>query len=191
MKTSTKILIALGVIVVIVLGFIGWANGVYNGAVRMQERTNVAFGNVQAAYQRRADLVPNLVATVKGAADNEKTILLGVTEARSGISSAKTAEELDRAGQKINAAINLTFEAYPQIRSTQNFQDLQVQLEGTEDRINVARTNYNTTIGDYNSLVRGVFRKMALNIMGDDNEFPRLEPFKAAAGSEKAPDVKF
>src|SRR4051812_1697546 len=109
--------------------------GSYNTAVNLQENVDEKWGNVGASYQRRADLVPQLVATVKGAAENEKTILTQVTQARAGIVNAKTPEDMDIMGKKINTAINLAFEAYPQIRSTQNFSDLQAQLEGTENRI--------------------------------------------------------
>jgi len=94
-------------------------------------------------------------------------------------------------GKKINTAINLAFEAYPQIRSTENFQALQAQLEGTENRIAVARRDYNEVVKVYNTHVRGFFRKMALGIMGGDDEFPRKESFKAAEGADKAPEVKF
>src|SRR5437016_4831925 len=114
-------LVIIGVIVVFVFGFISWGTGVYDNAVKFQEESNNTWADVQATYQRRADLVPQLVATVKGAAGNEKSILTQVTQARAGIVNAKTPEELDRAGRQINTAINLAFEAYPQIRSTENF----------------------------------------------------------------------
>jgi LemA protein len=139
-------LVIIGAIVVIVGGFFMWGTGVYDSAVKLQEEVNAQFSDVQAAYQRRADLIPNLVATVKGAAENEKGILVEVTQARAGIVNAKTPEDLEVAGRKINTAINLAFEAYPQIRSTENFQELQSQLEGTENRINVARQRYNESI---------------------------------------------
>jgi len=184
-------LVIIGVIVVFVFGFFSWGTGVYDSAVKEQENVNEAFGNVQAAYQRRADLIPSLVATVKGAAENEKGILTQVTQARAGIVGAKTPEDLDIAGRKINTAINLAFEAYPQIRSTENFQELQSQLEGTENRINVARQRYNETIKTYNSYVRGFFKRMALNWFGGGEDFAVRKGFEAAAGSEKAPEVKF
>jgi LemA protein len=185
-----KLLIVLGVIAVVVIGFIMWANGVYDKAIKKQEEVNKRWGDVQATYQRRADLVPNLVATVQGAAENEKEILTRVTEARAGIVKARTPQEMELAGRQINTAINLAFEAYPQIRSTQNFADLQAQLEGTENRINKAREDYNTAVSDYNSHVRGVFRKLAINVMGDIEEFEKKEQFGAQAGAENAPDVK-
>lgn len=184
-------LVILGIIIVFVGGFFMWGTGVYDKAVASQEEVNKTFADVQAAYQRRADLVPNLVATVKGAAENEKSILVQVTQARAGIVNAKTPEDLELAGRQINTAINLAFEAYPQIRSTENFQDLQSQLEGTENRINVARTRYNESVASYNTYVRGYFKKMALNMFGDGEDFSVRKGFEAAAGSEKAPEVTF
>ena len=161
--------------------------GSYNTAVNLQEGVDEAWGNVGATYQRRADLIPQLVATVKGAAANEKGILTQVTEARAGIVAAKTPEDMELMGKKINTAINLAFEAYPQIRSTQNFSDLQTQLEGTENRIAVARKNYNETVKKFNSHIRGFFNSMFLN----KETFAKREPFKEAAGTEKAPKVEF
>lgn len=184
-------LVIVGIIIVFVIGFFMWGTGVYDSAVASQEEVNKTFADVQAAYQRRADLVPNLVATVKGAAENEKSILVQVTQARAGIVNAKTPEDLELAGRQINTAINLAFEAYPQIRSTENFQDLQSQLEGTENRINVARTRYNEAVASYNTYVRGYFKKMALNMFGSGEDFSVRKGFEAAAGSEKAPEVKF
>jgi len=184
-------LVIVGVIVVFVGGFFMWGTGVYDSAVKVQEGVNNEFADVQAAYQRRADLVPNLVATVKAAAENEKGILTQVTQARAGIVGAKTPEDLEIAGRKINTAINLAFEAYPQIRSTENFQDLQSQLEGTENRINVARQRYNASVANYNTYVRGYFKKTALNMFGGGEDFTPRKGFEASAGSEKAPEVKF
>jgi LemA protein len=184
-------LVIVGIIVVFVGGFFMWGTGIYDKAVAAQETVNNEFADVQAAYQRRADLVPNLVATVKGAAENEKSILLGVTQARAGIVNAKTPEDLELAGRQINTAINLAFEAYPQIRSTDNFRDLQSQLEGTENRINVARQRYNESIKNYNTYVRGYFKKMALNMFGGGEDFTPKKGFEAAAGSENAPTVDF
>lgn len=184
-------LVIIGIIIVFVGGFFMWGTGVYDSAVASQEEVNKTFADVQAAYQRRADLVPNLVATVKGAAENEKSILVQVTQARAGIVNAKTPEDLELAGRQINTAINLAFEAYPQIRSTENFQDLQSQLEGTENRINVARTRFNESVAAYNTYVRGYFKKMALNMFGSGEDFSVRKGFEAAAGSDKAPEVKF
>src|SRR4051812_34552026 len=184
-------LVIVGVIVLFVGGFFMWGTGVYDSAVRAQEGVNNEFADVQAAYQRRADLVPNLVATVKAAAENERGILTQVTQARAGIVGAKTPEDLELAGRKINTAINLAFEAYPQIRSTENFQDLQAQLEGTENRINVARQRFNEAVAQYNVYVRGYFKKMALNMFGSGEGFTPRKGFEASAGAQNAPSVKF
>jgi LemA protein len=184
-------LIVIGVVVISVFGFISWGSGVYDNAVKLQEDVNAQWGDVQATYQRRADLVPNLVATVKGAAENEQGILVQVTQARAGIVNAKTPEDLEIAGRKINTAINLAFEAYPQIRSTENFQDLQSQLEGTENRINVARQRYNESIKGYNTFIRGFWKKMALNWFGGDEDFSIRKGFEAAQTAQDAPQVKF
>jgi LemA protein len=159
--------------------------------VKQDETVKNSWNNVQSSYQRRADLIPNLVATVKGAAETETKILTEVTRARAGITSAKTPEELDVAGRRINTAINLAFEAYPQIRSTENFKDLQAQLEGTENRINIARQRYNDSVRGYNSYVRGYFKRMALNMFGGGEDFSPRTGFQASAQAQDAPKVEF
>jgi LemA protein len=185
-------LVIVGFLVILGLWFgFSWGPGIYDSAVSAQEKVNNEFADVQAAYQRRADLVPNLVATVKAAAENEKGILTEVTQARAGIVNAKTPEDLEIMGRKINTAINLAFEAYPQIRSTENFADLQSQLEGTENRINVARQRYNAAVAEYNTYVRGFWKKKALSLFGSDEDFSIRKGFEAAAGSENAPKVDF
>ena len=190
-KGLVTTLVIVGAILLFGFIFFMWGAGVRDNAVRLQEDVNASWANVQTTYQRRADLIPNLVATVKGAAENERGILTAVTEARAGIARAKTPDELDRAGKQINSAITLAFEAYPQIRSTENFQDLQAQLEGTENRINVARQNYNDSIKGYNAYIRGTFKRMALSWFGGDGEFDIRKGFEASEGSENAPAVKF
>jgi LemA protein len=181
----------IGAIVLSIIIFVSWGTGVYDKAVALQEGVNAEWSDVQATYQRRADLVPNLVATVKGAADNEKSILVQVTQARAGIVNAKTPEDLEIAGRQINTAINLAFEAYPEIRSTANFADLQSQLEGTENRINVARQRYNESIRGYNTYIRGFFKKMALSWFGSGEDFSVRKGFEASADAQNAPKVDF
>jgi LemA protein len=181
----------IGGLILIGVIFFMWGTGVYDKAIGFQEGVNELWGNVQATYQRRADLIPQLVATVKGAAENERGILTAVTQARAGIVNAKTPEDLELAGRQINTAINLAFEAYPQIRSTENFQDLQAQLEGTENRINVARQNYNETIRGYNTYVRGYFKRMALNMFGGGEDFSVRKGFEASQNAQEAPKVDF
>lgn len=184
-------LAVIGAIVLFGLIFVSWGSGVYDKAIAAQEEVNASWADVQATYQRRADLIPNLVATVQGAAENEKGILTQVTQARAGIVNAKTPEDLELAGRQINTAINLAFEAYPQIRSTENFQDLQSQLEGTENRINVARQRYNDTVKTYNTFVRGFFKRMALSWFGGGEDFTVRKGFGASEGAENAPKVEF
>jgi LemA protein len=184
MKKSYIILGSIGLFVLIL--FISYWSS-YNKAIKLQENVDEAWGNVGATYQLRAELVPQLLGTVKGAAENEKEILTKVTNARAGVVNAKTPEDMELMGKKINTAINLAFEAYPQIRSTENFSILQAQLEGTENRINKARQDYNGVIKEYNSHIRGFFNSMFLN----QETFPKKSPFAAAAGTEVAPTVDF
>jgi LemA protein len=182
-----KGLIFLGVVLVIGIGiFFGYRN-TYNTAVELQETVKQKWSDVGADYQRRADLVPQLVATVKGAADNERTILTQVTDARAGISTATSPDQIEAAATTINNAIKVVLEAYPEIKSVANFADLQAQLEGTENRIAVSRKNYNEAVMNYNSHIRGFFTKMMLN----STEFPVKESFKEAEGSDVAPKVQF
>ncbi len=184
MKKGIIALIAIGGI--LLLGFLAYYNA-YNKAVGLQETVDEKWGNVQSAYQRRLDLIPNLMKTVKAAAKNEKEILTQVTQARAGIVGAKTPEDMELMGKKINTAINLMYEAYPNIQSTQNFRDFQVQLEGTENRIKRERDVYNESVKNYNTHIRGFFTSMFLN----KETFSRKEMFKAMTGAEDAPDVNF
>jgi LemA protein len=172
-----------GLVLILFISYIS----IYNKAVSLQEKVDEKWANVQTAYQRRADLVPQLVETVKGAAKNEKDILTQVTNARAGIVNAKTPEDLEIAGKQINTAINLAFEAYPQIRSTDNFVALQSQLEGTENRIKRERDVYNESVKEYNTTIRGFFSSMFLN----SETFPKKAGFQAQAGTENAPKVQF
>jgi LemA protein len=194
MKSSYVIIGAivgfLGILLIIFISYIS----IYNKAVSLQEKVDEKWANVQSAYQRRADLVPQLVETVKGAAKNEKEILTKVTEARAGITgindqilNAKNPEQLEVLGKKINTAINLAYEAYPQIRSTENFSTLQAQLEGTENRIKRERDVYNESVKDYNTNIRGFFASIFLN----SETFPKKTGFKAQPGAENAPKVQF
>jgi LemA protein len=188
MKRGTIVLLGIiGGILLLSLIVLFMYRGSYNTAISFQEDVDKSWGDVGASYQRRADLVPQLVATVKGAAANEKDILTKVTNARAGIVNAKTPEEMEMFGKEINTAINLAFEAYPQIKSTENFATLQAQLEGTENRIAYDRKKYNEAVKNYNAHIRGFFNSMFLN----SETFPKKEPFKETAGSEKAPEVKF
>jgi len=187
MKKGIIAIIVLGVIGgIFLIGFLVYYNA-YNKAVSLQVGVDEKWGNVQSAYQRRLDLIPNLMKTVKAAAKNEKEILTQVTQARAGIVEAKTPEDMELMGKKINTANNLMYEAYPNIQSTQNFRDFQVQLEGTENRIKRERDVYNEAVKGYNTHIRGFFTSMLLN----KETFPKKEMFKATSGAENAPQVVF
>ena len=189
---TTSLLILLGVVIAIFAIFYLWAAGVRDSAVTKQETVNEAWGNVQAAYQRRADLIPNLVNTVKGAAENEKQILIEVTQARAGIGDAKSPAELEQHGAVINRAIAVIFERYPEVKATQNFATLQAQLESTENGVRTERNRYNETVKDYNSYIRGTFRRMAISMLGSEEDaLVRREMFEAKEGTEDAPVVDF
>lgn len=192
MKAWAKILILVAFAAAIGLIFFTWATGVYDNGVELKETVVQKWGDVQSAYQRRADLVPNLVATVKGAEENEQEILTKVTQARAGIVNATTPEEMERFGKEINTAINLAFEAYPQIRSTENFLTLQAELEGTENRIKVARDGYNDSVRDYNSYIQGYFKSIALGWLAKETDlFDPKEPFASSTGADVVPQVQF
>jgi len=190
-----KSYIVLGGIILFVLILFMTYRSSYNTAVEYKMLVKKSWGDVQSSYQRRADLIPGLMETVKGAAANEKDILTKVTNARAGITeinedilNAKNPEQMEIAGKKINTAINLAFEAYPQIRSTENFGKFQDQLEGTENRIKKSRDDYNESIQLYNTHISGFFNSMFLNKV----MFPYDEgTFSSAPGSDKAPEIKF
>ena len=169
-----------------------------NSVPTAEENVNAKWGQVQAEYQRRADLVPNLVATVKGYAQQEKSVLVEVTQARASATQIKLSPADLSDPQKVNAfndAQNrLTFslqrlqEAYPDLKSNQNFLTLQAQLEGTENSILVARKDYNEAVQAYNTRIRTFPDAIGAKIFYGAK--PKV-PFEAAAGAEEAPDVNF
>lgn len=187
-------------ILVLIIGFAGCAGcGSYNSLVSSDETVKEAWGNVETQYQRRADLIPNLVSTVRGAADFEQETLESVTEARARATSINidvddlTPErlaEFQAAQQQLSGALGRLLavsENYPQLRATEAFRDLQAQLEGTENRINVARTRYNEAVAAYNSEVR----RFPTNIVAGITGFDTRTPFEAEAGAEQVPTVDF
>lgn len=191
-----KVTLALIVLLLVVGGsfaiFYFYGTSVYDGAVKREETMNAAFANVQAAYQQRADMIPNLVATVQGAADNERSILIEVTQARAGISKATTTEEIEQNAAVLNRAISVVFERYPEVRATENFGMLQTQLEGTENRIRTERNRYNDAVNEFNTYVRGFWKSKALSLVaGEDDNFKKREMFKATEEAQNAPKVQF
>ncbi|MGM5481172.1 MAG: LemA family protein [Nanobdellota archaeon] len=174
--------------VVLVLGLI--FGGTYNSLVAKDESVNKAWADVEAQYQRRADLIPNLVSTVKGFAAQEKEVFTEVTEARSRWSNAGSREEQIDAANEMDSAISrllMVKEAYPELKSNENFLALQDQLEGTENRISVARQRYNEAVRAYNTKVR----KFPNNILAGMYGFETREPFEADQGASEAVNVSF
>ena len=173
----------------------------YNQIQQNEEAVIAAWGDVEAAYQRRADLIPNLVEVVKGYAAHEKETLTAVTEARAKVGQMKLGADVINNPQAlaqfqaaqggITSALSrlmVVAERYPDLKANQNFLDLQHQLEGTENRINVARVCYNDAVQVFNTSIRTFPNNLTNNLL---LHLQRKEPFKAEAGSEKAPQVKF
>ena len=193
MKKSIIIIIAVVAVIVI------WAVSMYNGLVTMDESVNSQWANVETQYQRRADLIPNLVNTVKGYATHEKETLEGVVEARSkatqmqvnanDLTPEKLAEYQKAQGAVTSALGKLLAitENYPDLKANQNFLELQAQLEGTENRINVARTNFNNAAQAYNTAIRRFPKSLFASMFG----FDKHAYFEAAEGTETAPTVSF
>lgn len=192
MKKST-IISLVGILVVIV----GWVIVSYNGLVTLDEETNGKWAQVESAYQRRADLIPNLVNTVKGYADFEKETLTGVIEARSkatGITvdannlTPEAIANFQSAQGELSGALSrllVTVERYPDLKANQNFLGLQSQLEGTENRIKIERDRFNTSIKNFNSTIR----KFPKTIIASSFGFEKKGYFEADQGTENAPEV--
>jgi LemA protein len=171
----------------------------YNSSVELDEKVKSQWGEVQNQYQRRADLIDNLVATVKGAANFEKETLTQVIEARAKATSIQvdpnkltpeTLEKFQASQGQLSQALGklmVVSERYPELKANQNFLELQAQIEGTENRIAVARRDFNTAVQDYNTNIRRFPNNMFSGIFG----FQQKGSFAAEAGAEKAPEVKF
>lgn len=189
------------VIVIVVLGIIIYSLtvGFNNTAVTKQENARLAWSNVESSYQRRNDLITNLVKTVQGAAEFERGTLTDVIEARAKATSVNIdptnitpgqLQQFQEAQSQVSSALSrllVTVERYPELKANQNFLQLQSQLEGTENRINVSRNRYNEATTDYNTYIRTFPNSMFAGMFG----FDRMERFEADAGSEDAPDVEF
>ncbi len=194
-----KWLVPLIIIVVIIFGIYNWAVGFNNTAVEHEANAKTAWSNVESSYQRRNDLIGNLVKTVQGAADFEKSTLTAVIEARAKATSTTidptnlTPENMaafQEAQSGLSGALSrllVTVEAYPELKANQNFMDLQNQLEGTENRINVARDRYNEAVNTYDIFTTKFPGKILAGLFGFE-EMPR---YQSDPGSEKAPDIEF
>ncbi len=185
------------IIVLVILGFMSVSR--YNAMVSKEEEVKNAWAKVESQYQRRADLIPNLVNVVKGYAAHEKETLEGVIKARAEATSVKidptnlnaqNIQQFQAAQGQLSSALArlmVVVERYPELKANQNFLELQAQLEGTENRIAVARDRFNNQVKEYNMLVRRFPGNIYAGIFG----FERMSPFAAEQGAEKAPEVKF
>ena len=201
MKKGTIILlVVLAVIVVFAISIFGWYTSTYNNLVSLDEGVNGAWSQVENQYQRRFDLIPNLVNTVKGVANFEKETYTAVTEARAKVGQVQiNAGDLDNpqlfqqfqaAQENLSGALSrllVTVENYPQLKANENFLSLQAQLEGTENRISVERRKFNTTVQSYNTSIKQFPTNFVANLSG----FNEKQYFKGAAGSDQAPKVEF
>lgn len=189
-KGKTTLLIVLIVIAVIALILFNTFKGTYNRLVILDEGVNAAWAQVENQLQRRMDLIPNLVNTVKGYAEHEKEVLTEVTNARAKVGSAQTIPDKINANNQLTSALGrllVVMENYPNLKADQNFLALQSQLEGTENRISVERRRYNEATRSYNTTIR----KFPDNIFANMFGFRNKPFFEAAEGAEKAPEVKF
>lgn len=195
---NKKVIILIAVAVVLLGSFV-WVKNVYNGLVTSDENTQSAWSQVENVYQRRADLIPNLVATVKGYAAHESETLENVVAARakatqvtidpSSLSAEEVAKYNDAQGELGNALGRLLLiqENYPDLKANQNFRDLQAQLEGTENRIATERMKFNQAVKDYNTSIR----RFPNNIIASMFGFEKKGYFEANSGAENAPKVEF
>jgi LemA protein len=190
----------LGGLLLVVIITIGWGVGVYNKIVAKDQGVKSAWSQVENQYQRRYDLIPNLVETVKGFAKQEREVLIGVTEARASVGQMKVTPEVlnnpqafqnfQKAQDGLSSALSrlmVVVEKYPELKSNQNFLELQSQLEGTENRIAVERRKFNEIVQDFNSMILSFPTKIIASFCG----FHEAQYFQSVAGSEKAPQVKF
>jgi LemA protein len=199
MKNIKKSWIIIAVIVLLVLIMYTSIKGTFNKMVTMDEGVSSQWAQVENVYQRRADLIPNLVATVKGYAEHERETFEAVTQARSKATSVTvdptnlneaTMQQFQAAQDQLSSALSrllVVVEKYPDLKANQNFLDLQTQLERTENRISVERMNFNTKSQEYNSYIRSFPKNIYASLFG----FEKKAYFKAQEGAEKAPEVKF
>ena len=189
--------IILAVAAVLVIGTYSWLKGSYNDMVLRREAATAQLGNVENQYQRRMDLIPNLVNTVKGYASHEQNTLSEVVEARAqatqtriDVNDAAAMARFAQAQGELSSALSRLMaisESYPDLKASQNFRDLQTQLEGTENRIAVERRKYNEAAQSFNTYIKMFPRNLLAGMFG----FAPLHYFEAQQGAEKAPEVQF
>jgi LemA protein len=188
MKKSTKILIGVGIAVLVLLIFGGNVIGWRNRLVDLEEQVKKSWANVETQLQRRVDLIPNLVATVKGYAAHESDVLTAVTKARASVAGAGTPQDKITANNQLTSALSrlmVVVERYPDLKANQNFLALQDELAGTENRLSVERRRYNEAVNAFN----GTRRKIPYSFFAGN--FPEAAYFEAAPEAKEAPKVSF
>ena len=190
---------SLVITLVAIAAVVLWLVGAYNGMVTAEEGVDTAWSQVENVYQRRADLIPNLVATVKGYAQHESDTLEGVVNARAKATQTtvdpenltpEALEEFNKAQGELGSALGRLLavtEAYPDLKANENFKELQAQLEGTENRIATERMKFNETAKEYNTMIRKFPKSILASVFG----FEKKPYFEAQAGAEKAPEIQF
>lgn len=187
---NKKGLIILGVIGIIVLLGIVWGVSTYNGLVKLKEEVNGKFSDIDVQLERRADLIPNLVNTVKGYVTHEDEAIKKVTEARENLVKADDVEDKAEANNELSSALNnllVIVENYPDLKANQNFINLQDELAGTENRIAVARRDYNEKVKDYNSKIKTI----PTNLIASIGNFEKMEYFEVEEGKTEVPEINF
>ncbi|MBU3093952.1 LemA family protein [Clostridium sp. CM028] len=185
-KTLRTIAIVAAIFLVITMPIIGG----YNKIVSLEQKVKVTEGNIDTQLQRRSDLIPNLVETVKGYASQEKDIFIKIADARAKLAGAKTVPDKAQADSELGSAVSrllVVVENYPDLKSSQNFRDLTVALEGTENRIGTARQDYNTNVSSYNSTIK----KFPTNIIAGIFRFDEKAYYKASESAKVVPKVDF
>lgn len=184
-KLNGKIIAIIAVVLVVL-----WGIGSYNGLVSVDQKTKESYSQIQNQLQRRADLIPNLVETVKGYAKQEKEVIQSVTDARAKLAGAKTPQEQATANNELNSALSrllVVVENYPNLKSDANFRQLMDELAGTENRIAVARRDYNAAVKEYNVKIKRFPTVIMARLFG----FSEKQYFEADPNAQKAPNVKF
>lgn len=185
-----RVWITLGILVVLIIIIGGWLRGTYNGLVRGDVAVKTAWSQVENQLQRRFDLIPNLVETVKGYASHERETLTAVTEARAKVAGAQTVGQKIEANQELGTALSrllVVVEQYPNLKADQSFIRLQDELAGTENRLSVARRDYNQAVQEFNVRVRSFPTVVLAGMFG----FQQAKLFEAGPGAEQAPKVNF
>ncbi|MBQ4153964.1 MAG: LemA family protein [Clostridia bacterium] len=190
MKKRTKLFVILSVIALVVIILVSSVTSTYNSLVSLETEVETKQAQISTQLQRRSDLIPNLVNTVKGYAAHENEVYTAIADARSKLAGANTVEELSEADSQLSSALSrllVVVENYPQLKASENFIALQDQLEGTENRIATARNDYNKAAKTYNTKIR----KFPSNIFAGMFGFEKADYFEAEEGAEKNPEVSF